>query len=121
MTATPGTNGAAAIRLRGVTKTYGTGSSAVRALRGVDLEVDHSSLVMLVGPSGCGKTTLVSVLSGVLDADEGAAEVFGVDWRALSTEGRTQRRAEIVGFVFQSFNLIPTLNAVENVTVPLLV
>lgn len=110
-----------AIRLRGVTKTYGSGSNEVKALRGVDLEVAPSKLIMLVGPSGCGKTTLVSILSGVLDADGGRAEVFGVDWATIGTNAKAQRRAELVGFVFQSFNLIPTLNALENTCVPLIV
>ncbi|MBL8747225.1 MAG: ABC transporter ATP-binding protein [Phycisphaerae bacterium] len=114
-------NNGGALHLRGVKKTYGVGENAVRALRGIDLDVPSSQLVMLVGPSGCGKTTLVSILSGVLDADEGSVEVFGVDWRALRSAEATKRRSELMGFVFQSFNLIPTLNVVENTSVPLLV
>lgn len=114
------TNGKA-LHLRGVTKTYGSGQNAVRALRGVDLDVPESQLIMLVGPSGCGKTTLVSILSGVLNSDGGEVSVFGVDWNRLTPQQATARRAELMGFVFQSFNLIPTLNAVENTSVPLLV
>jgi putative ABC transport system ATP-binding protein len=110
-----------AIRLKSLTKTYGEGQNAVRALRGIDMEVDAGQLIMLVGPSGCGKTTLVSIVSGVLDADSGVAEVFGVDWSTLSQGEASRRRGEIVGFVFQSFNLIPTLSILENTTVPLLV
>jgi putative ABC transport system ATP-binding protein len=110
-----------AIRLQGVSKTYGTGLNEVRALRNVDLEVAQGQLVMLVGPSGCGKTTLVSIVSGVLNADEGVAEVFGVDWKQLRPGQAADRRAETVGFVFQSFNLIPTLSVLENTIVPLLV
>ena len=110
-----------AIRLRGLSKTYGVGANAVRALRGVDLEVESGQLVMLVGPSGCGKTTLVSIVSGVLDADEGVAEVFGVDWSGLRPSAAAARRGEVVGFVFQQFNLIPTLTVLENTLVPLLV
>jgi putative ABC transport system ATP-binding protein len=110
-----------AVRLRGVTKTFGRGSAAVPALRGVDMDIAPGSLVMLVGPSGCGKTTLVSVISGVLDADEGEAVVYGVDWSSLRPDKRTARRGELVGFVFQQFNLIPSLSAEENVSVPLII
>jgi putative ABC transport system ATP-binding protein len=110
-----------AVRVRGVSKTFGTSHAAVRALRSVDLEIMPGQLVMLVGPSGCGKTTLVSIISGVLDADEGVCEVFGVDWNSLSAEQRTARRAELVGFVFQQFNLIPTLDIKENAAIPLLI
>ncbi|MGE3108611.1 MAG: ABC transporter ATP-binding protein [Phycisphaerales bacterium] len=110
-----------AINLRGVTKTFGKGAAAVRALCGVDMNVPEGQLVMLVGPSGCGKTTLISVISGVLDADDGVAELFGVDWGSLSSAQKTRRRSETVGFVFQQFNLIPTLTALDNVATALLV
>jgi putative ABC transport system ATP-binding protein len=120
VTGANGSNGSA-LHLRGVKKTYGTGDNAVRALRGIDLDVPASQLIMLVGPSGCGKTTLVSILSGVLSADEGQVNVFGVDWSSLTSARATARRAELMGYVFQSFNLIPTLNAVENTAVPLIV
>jgi putative ABC transport system ATP-binding protein len=110
-----------AVELRGVLKSYGTGSTTVHALRGVDLEVLKSELVMLVGPSGCGKTTLVSIISGVLGADSGVAKLFGVDWSKLSDDQKSTRRGELVGFVFQQFNLIPTLSIIENVSVPLLI
>jgi putative ABC transport system ATP-binding protein len=111
-----------AIRLHGLTKTYGKGINMVRALRGIELDVMSGQLVMLVGPSGCGKTTLVSIVSGVLDADEGGVcDVFGVDWRSLRPGQAAERRGRTVGFVFQSFNLIPTLTVLENTTVPLLV
>jgi putative ABC transport system ATP-binding protein len=104
-----------------VAKSFGSGANIVHALRGVDLDVTAGQLVMLVGPSGCGKTTLVSIISGVLDADEGVAEVFGVNWKDLPNDERAKRRRDLVGFVFQQFNLIPTLNVVENVSVPLLI
>jgi putative ABC transport system ATP-binding protein len=110
-----------AIRARGIVKTFGKGGAAVQALRGVDIEIQPGHLVMLVGPSGCGKTTLVSILSGVLDADDGEVEVYGVRWRDLTPEQRTARRGRLVGFVFQQFNLIPTLTVQENVSVPLLI
>ncbi len=119
----PGTDGGAdlAVRVRGVSKTFGKGAAAVRALRGVDMDIAAGKLVMLVGPSGCGKTTLVSIISGVLDADEGEAAVYGVRWKDLGSEARSVRRGELVGFVFQQLNLIPTLTAQENVSVPLLI
>ena len=110
-----------AIRLQGVKKTFGKGGAAVPALNGVDMTVDAGQLVMLVGPSGCGKTTLLSIISGVLDADEGEVELFGVEWSKLSPGEKTVRRGEVVGFVFQQFNLIPTLTALDNVATALLV
>ncbi len=120
----PGQNGLAArglaVRCRNVTKNYGTGQSAVRALRGIDLDVYEGELLMLVGPSGCGKTTLISVVAGVLDRDGGECSVFGKDFSALSSRERTRFRGQTIGFVFQSFNLIPTLTIAENVSVPLL-
>ncbi len=110
-----------AVSLRKVSKSFGTGRTVVHALRGVDADIHENQLVMLVGPSGCGKTTLVSVISGVLDADEGEVSVFGTCWNALRRDQRTKLRGEIVGFVFQQFNLIPTLTVGENTCVPLLV
>jgi len=110
-----------AVRCRGVTKTYGKGDSAVRALRGVDLDVRVGELLMLVGPSGCGKTTLISVIAGVLDRDGGECTVLGEDFQRLGPAGTTRFRATSVGFVFQAFNLIPTLTLAENVAVPLLI
>ncbi len=110
---------APAVRLRGITKTFGSGAAAVPALRGIDMDIAGGQLVMLVGPSGCGKTTLVSIISGVLDADAGTAEVFGVDWKTLGTDQKAGRRGEMVGFVFQQFNLLSPMTALENVAVPL--
>jgi len=110
-----------AVSLRGVTKAFGSGNLTVHALRGIDLDLAAGQLVMLVGPSGCGKTTLVSVISGVLDADAGQCKLFGVDWKSLSGEQKTARRAELVGFVFQSFNLLAPLSAWQNVAVPLII
>lgn len=109
-----------AIHCRGVTKAFGHGKATVHALRGVNLDVPANQLVFLVGPSGCGKTTLISIISGVLNPDGGVAEVFGTNWASLSDDARTRRRAAMVGFIFQDFNLIPTLSAVENVEIPLI-
>jgi putative ABC transport system ATP-binding protein len=110
-----------AVRLTGVTKSYGTGDSRVTALRGVDLDVAPDELLMLVGPSGCGKTTLISVVAGILDQDGGECRVFGEDLQAMRDRDRVRFRGDNIGFVFQSFNLIPSLTAAENVAVPLLI
>ena len=112
-------NGPAA-RARGVTKAFGTGDSKVHALKGVDLEVQFGELLMIVGPSGCGKTTLLSVLCGTLDFDTGDIHVFGHDLAGMSDAQITAFRGRNVGFIFQQFNLIPTWNALENASIPLL-
>ncbi len=108
-----------AVVCRDVTKSYGHGANATQALRGVNLEVRTGELLMLVGPSGCGKTTLISVIAGVLDRDGGTCTVFGDDLAALSDAERTRWRGRNIGFVFQAFNLLPTLPVVENVALPL--
>ncbi|MGD9504735.1 MAG: ABC transporter ATP-binding protein [Syntrophobacteraceae bacterium] len=110
-----------AVSCRGITKVYGAGETRVQALRGVDLEVRPGELLMLVGPSGCGKTTLISVIAGILDHDDGECELFGRDLRKLSKLERTRYRGEKIGFVFQAFNLIPALTSAENAAVPLLI
>jgi putative ABC transport system ATP-binding protein len=106
---------------RGVTKTYRTGTHDVTALRGIDLDIRSGELVMVMGPSGNGKTTLLNCLSGLDDIDAGTVTVDGQDLFAMSDAKRTRHRAERMGFVFQSFNLIPVLSAAENVELPLLV
>jgi putative ABC transport system ATP-binding protein len=110
-----------AVRCRGVTKHYGEGTSKVVALRGIDLDVRAGELMMLVGPSGCGKTTLISVIAGILDRDGGECSVFGTDFMDLRGRRRTSYRGENIGFVFQSFNLLPSLTAAENAAVPLMI
>ncbi len=107
--------GEPAISLRGVRKVYGTGEVAVQALRGVDLEIWPEEFVVLLGPSGSGKTTLLNLIGGIEPASEGEIVVFGRDVTALGEEGRTSFRRETLGFIFQFFNLIPTLTALENV------
>lgn len=110
-----------AVHCAQVTKSYFTGPTEVKALRGVDLDVYTGELLMLVGPSGCGKTTLISVMAGILDHDGGDLSVFGKDVRTMSQFQRTHFRGEHIGFVFQAFNLIPSLTSTENVAVPLLI
>jgi len=83
--------------------------------------VQAGELLMLVGPSGCGKTTLISIIAGILDQDEGECVLFGHDLRKFSHKERVIYRGKNIGFVFQSFNLIPTLTAAENVAIPLLI
>lgn len=113
--------GSIAIRTSGVTKAFGRGESAVKALKGVDFEARYGELVMIVGPSGCGKTTFLSVLCGTMRADAGSIDVFGKDIVHLATEALTAYRGRNVGFIFQQFNLIPTWTIVENASVPLLI
>ncbi len=104
----------------GVSKIYRTGDIEVTALRGVDLEIDSGEFVAVMGPSGCGKTTLLNCLSGLDDVDGGTVFVDGDDIHAMSDSKRTEHRATRMGFIFQSFNLIPVLTAAENVELPLL-
>lgn len=108
------------VRCRGVTKHYGSGDAEVAALRGVDLDVRRGELLMLVGPSGCGKTTLVSIITAILDPDGGQCAVLGQDLGQLGEDQRARFRGKSIGFVFQAFNLLPALSALENVSVPLL-
>jgi len=110
-----------AVHCQGVTKSYGAGEATVMALRGVDLDVHAEELLMVVGPSGCGKTTLVSVIAGILDQDSGECEVLGHELKAMGRSEKTRFRGQSIGFVFQMFNLLPALTAVENVSVPLLI
>jgi putative ABC transport system ATP-binding protein len=109
------------VRCAKLTKTYGTGSNAVRALRGIDLKVRAGELMMLVGPSGCGKTTLISVIAGVLSRDGGECSVLDHDYTRMSANDTTRFRAQNIGFVFQAWNLIPALTAAGNVAVPLII
>jgi putative ABC transport system ATP-binding protein len=110
-----------AIRVRGVTKEFGSGDSMTRALRGVDLDVPYGEMLMLVGPSGCGKTTLVSIIAGTLEPSAGACMVLGRNLVTMTNGRKVRFRRENVGFIFQSYNLLPSLTAVENAAVPLLI
>jgi putative ABC transport system ATP-binding protein len=105
----------------GVRKVYRSGAVEVEALKGLDLTVSAGELVMVMGPSGNGKTTMLNCLSGLDDIDAGKVLVDGEDIHAMSDSRRTEHRATRMGFVFQSFNLIPVLSAAENVELPLLV
>ena len=110
-----------AVRVAGVSKTFGRGEAAVQALKQVVFDAREGELQMIVGPSGCGKTTLLSVIAGTLDFEGGDVEVFGHHLHAMKPREVTAFRRAHIGFIFQSFNLVPTLSAAENVAVPLLI
>ena len=109
------------ISAKGIHKTYDTGAVKVNALRGVDLDVRRGEIVAIMGPSGCGKTTLLNCLSGLDEIDSGQVLIDGVVLHDLPDDERSDYRARRMGFVFQLYNLLPVLSAVENVEMPLLV
>ncbi len=110
----------AIIEAKEVRKTYNTGRVTVEALRGVDLNVGAGEMVAIMGASGSGKTTLLNTLSGLDDIDSGVISIAGQDLAKMSDKARTAYRAANMGFVFQFYNLLPVLTAVENVEMPLL-
>ncbi len=110
-----------AVRCQNVVKVYDTGGQKVTALNRINLDIIAGQLMMLVGPSGCGKTTLISVVAGILDQDEGLCELFGENLLAMRSKDKLNFRAKNIGFVFQAFNLLPSLNAAENVSIPLII
>jgi putative ABC transport system ATP-binding protein len=109
------------IEAAGVQKVYAAGGLRVRALRWVDLGVRRGEMVAIMGPSGSGKTTLLNVLSGLEDLSDGEVYVDGESIKGMSDRRRTRFRAQKMGFIFQSYNLIPVLSAIENIELPLLV
>ena len=117
----PSANGDAgpAIGCDDLTRRFGAGETAVDALRGVTMQVDRGELVAIMGPSGSGKSTLMHLLAGLDQPTSGAVSIAGVDPAALKDTQLTKLRRAHVGFIFQSFNLLPTLSAEENVTLPL--
>ncbi|WP_130471266.1 ABC transporter ATP-binding protein [Candidatus Magnetaquicoccus inordinatus] len=115
------TSGTPVVSCRQLRKNFGSGENQVQALRGINLDIYPGELMMLVGPSGCGKTTLISVIAGILDASAGECQVLGENLLTLASAARTQWRGKQIGFVFQAYNLLPTLTAAENVAIPLLV
>ena len=109
------------IQAKGVTKIYRTGQLRVEALSNIDLSIAQGEMVAMMGPSGCGKTTLLNCLSGLDSIDEGDIFIRGDNLRDLSDNERTAYRAQHMGFIFQDFNLLPVLTAVENIELPMLV
>jgi putative ABC transport system ATP-binding protein len=120
-TANAAPRGDMAIVCRGVTKEFGTGGARVMALRGVDLDVPYGELLLLVGESGCGKTTLLSVVAGILDPTAGEVSVLGTDITQLYGRHKVNFRGKNLGFVFQQYNLLPSLTAAENAAIPLII
>ncbi|MFJ5234089.1 ABC transporter ATP-binding protein [Kitasatospora sp. NPDC088391] len=109
----------AVVALTGVRRTYGAGESRVAALDGVTLEFPAGTFTAIMGPSGSGKSTLLQCAAGLDQVDEGRVRLAGVDPRGMSETALTKLRRERIGFVFQSFNLLPTLTARQNVELPL--
>ncbi len=114
-----GTADAAVIRTRGLTKDLPLGATVVHALRGVDLDIHKGEIVGVVGPSGSGKSTLLGLIGGLDKPTHGTIEIDGVEISRMSEDRLTEIRNEKIGFIFQFFNLIPTLTALENVTLPI--
>lgn len=108
------------VECSGVHKVYTTGNVRVHALRGIDLNIERGEMIALMGPSGCGKTTLLNCLSGLDDITRGRVLIKGTDIHRMSERRRSAYRARRMGFVFQAYNLLPVLTAVENVELPLL-
>ncbi|GAA5174477.1 ABC transporter ATP-binding protein [Pseudonocardia eucalypti] len=115
----PATAPILAASARGLTKTYGRGDTEVHALRGIDLDLPRGRFTAVMGPSGSGKSTLMHCLAGLDQATGGTVTVAGTDLGALDDDARTIFRREHIGFVFQSFNLLPMLTAVQNILLPL--
>ena len=109
------------IQVDNLVKTYHTGEVEVQALRGVTIDVPGGEMLAIMGPSGCGKTTFLNCVSGIDDVTSGTVLIEGVDLNTLNDDRKTEYRAKRMGFIFQFYNLLPVLSAVENVELPLLV
>lgn len=109
------------IQAQGVKKIYRSGQLRVEALRAIEMAVERGEMVAIMGPSGCGKTTLLNCLAGLDTIDEGEIFIQGDNLRDLTDSERTTYRARHMGFIFQDFNLLPMLSAIENVELPMLV
>jgi putative ABC transport system ATP-binding protein len=111
----------AAVRCKGIKKTYGTNENRVEALKSADLEIFQGQLTLLVGPSGSGKTTLISIIATILMPDEGELILLDQDIGRMSENKKAQFRRNHIGMVFQSLFLIPTLTVLENISLPLII
>lgn len=117
----PTATGETIIEARNVQKIYDTGSVKVHALRGVDLAVRRGEMVAIMGPSGCGKTTLLNCFAGLDGIDSGEVVIDGTPLQTMNDRQKTNLRAYKMGFIFQFYNLLPVLSAIENVELPMLV
>ena len=109
------------ISAQNIFKTYDTGEVHVRALQDLSINIERGSMVAIMGPSGCGKTTLLNCLSGIDDINSGTIHIENTDLSQLDDNSKTDYRARRMGFIFQFYNLLPVLNAIENIELPLLV
>lgn len=109
------------IQVTDLVKIYDTGAVRVNALRGVSLTVEKGEMVAIMGPSGCGKTTLLNCVSGIDEPTSGSVKIEGTELSSMDDDRKTEYRAKRMGFIFQFYNLLPVLSAVENVELPLLV
>jgi putative ABC transport system ATP-binding protein len=110
-----------AVSCRNVTKEFGQGDTRTLALGGVNVDIEPGRMTLLVGQSGCGKTTLISIVAGLLNATSGSVKVLGRELSRLSGSELVRFRQRNIGFVFQQYNLLPTLTAVENAAIPLII
>ena len=115
----PADSTAPAVVARGVTRTYGSGAGSVTALDAVDLDISRGAFTAIMGPSGSGKSTLLHILAGLDVVDSGSILLDGTEITALGDDALTKLRREKIGFVFQSFNLLPMLTAEQNILLPL--
>jgi putative ABC transport system ATP-binding protein len=109
----------ALIEMKNITKDYHLGETVVHALRGIDLQIDKKEFVAVWGPSGSGKTTLLNLISAIDDPTSGELTIAGKDVRVLTDDQKSEHRNRTIGFVFQGFNLVPVLSALENVMLPM--
>lgn len=108
------------IECKKITKSFGQGDIRVETLKGIDLVAHEREMIMLMGPSGSGKTTLISIIGGILQQDSGECLILGTAINSLQGEEKTKFRGRSIGFMFQYFSLVPTLTAIENVSIPLM-
>lgn len=110
-----------AVGVQRLNKSFGEGENKVHVLHDIDLTLPSGSMNYIVGPSGCGKTTLISIMAGILTAESGETQLFGTPIHTLKSSEKARFRRNNIGFIFQQFNLVPTITVTENVAVPLLI
>ena len=110
-----------AVACRGIIRDFGDGEDRIRVLKGIDLDIPQGEMTLLVGPSGCGKTTLISIICGLLAPTAGEVTLFGQPRSELHGTALVKFRGQNIGFVFQQYNLLPSLTAAENAAVPLII